>query len=198
MNAIIINFILVNLLEKNALMYKEPTLEEIKQGNNSSFSKMYEEYKAPFMAFTYKYGISEEDAIEIYQESIIALFENAVSGKLTELTSSVKTYVFSIGKYKVMEHLRASKKTTSLESFHLHDDYETIEIKETILTEKQKLLKLNFSKLGARCQNILEQFYLFGKTIAEIKAFENYENENTVKAQKSRCLKQLKQLITPH
>lgn len=178
-------------------MFIEPTLDKIKQGDNIAFTKMYEAYKDAFIAFAGKYGIGNEDAIEIYQESIIALFENAASGKLQELTSSVKTYVFSIGKYKILEFLRASKRTTHLESFHLKDDYETIEIKENVLTEKQRLLKLNFSNLGARCQNILEQFYLFGKTIAEIKEFENYENENTVKAQKSRCLKQLKQLITP-
>ncbi len=178
-------------------MFKEPTLENLRQGNNDAFASMYDEYKEPFIAFAQKYGITTENAIEVYQESVIKLYENIASGKLRELTSSIKTYLFSIGKYKIMEHLRATKKTQTFENvFQADDKIEELEYEENVLTEQQRLLKINFSKLGERCQNILEQFYLYGKTISEIVEQENYENQNTVKAQKSRCLKQLKTLIS--
>ena len=65
---------------------------------------------------------------------------------------------------------------------------------EQPLTENQNKLYTALNKIGTRCRNILELFYLQGLSIKEILATENYSSENTVKAQKSRCLKQLKEL----
>ena len=63
------------------------------------------------------------------------------------------------------------------------------------LTERQEKFKIAFEKLGENCQKIINLFYLDKKSIKQIKILGNYKNENTVKAQKSRCMKTLRELI---
>ncbi len=63
------------------------------------------------------------------------------------------------------------------------------------LTQEQILLRKYFKQLGEKCQQVLTLFYYRGLNIEEIVKQAGYNNANVVKAQKSRCLKTLKQLI---
>ncbi len=111
-------------------------------------------------------------------------------------TSSIKTYLFSIGKYKIYEHLRAQSKLNLVDDIlYEFDVVEELNIEEEHLTERQILIKENFKKLGNQCQLILELFYLKGQTLKDIKIIENYENTDVVKSQKSRCLRKLRTLM---
>jgi RNA polymerase sigma-70 factor (ECF subfamily) len=56
-------------------------------------------------------------------------------------------------------------------------------------------LKKYFDALGEKCQKILTLFYYQQYNIKEIMAEGNYNSENVVKSQKSRCLKTLKEAI---
>lgn len=176
-------------------MYREISIEELRSGNAAIYKEVYEIYREPFLAFAKAYAIPQHDLLDIYQEAMITLYENVMQGRLIELKSSLKTYVFSIGKYKIYETLRASNRMIPVADplSDLIDEH--IEMSETLLSSKQQKLKQKFKTLGERCQNILELFYLRGMSIKEIVHFESYENENTVKAQKSRCLKQLKTIV---
>ncbi len=171
-------------------------MQLLKSGNQNAYKALYDENRDAFLAFARKHRVTEDDAIDIYQEAHIVLYENIVNGKLTKLNSSLKTYVFSIGKYKIYERLRASKKLVLVDNeFQMNQWDEELEYDETTLNNQQKLLKEQLKNLGERCRNILELFYLDGLNIEEIRIKEKYGNANTVKAQKSRCLKQLKTLI---
>jgi len=76
------------------------------------------------------------------------------------------------------------------------EDYEELSFSDSPeLTQEQKLLYKYFKELGKKCQQVLTFFYYRGLRIEEIVQIGGYQNANTVKAQKSRCLKTLKQLI---
>lgn len=179
-------------------MLKDTLLDNLKSGDERAFQKIYEENRQAFIAFALKYGVSYGAIPDIYQDTLIILYENVTSGKLKTMTSSLRTYIFSIGKHKIMEHFRAEKKLVNAK---LNADFkeveESLDYEENTLTIRQQALKKHLNELGERCRNILELFYLNNLTISEIKETEGYENENSVKAQKSRCLKQLKKLMTP-
>jgi DNA-directed RNA polymerase specialized sigma subunit len=57
------------------------------------------------------------------------------------------------------------------------------------------LLQNNFKKLGEQCQKVLRLFYYEEKKLDAIQIELNYTNKDVLKSQKSRCLKQLKDLI---
>ncbi|WP_299761168.1 sigma-70 family RNA polymerase sigma factor [uncultured Dokdonia sp.] len=176
-------------------MKNEPSITTLRTGDPVAYQVIYEGYRDAFIGFASKYDIQQDTILDVYQESMLALYENVMSGKVKDFSSSIKTYLFGIGKLKLYEQLRAQKKMVLVDDFPEQGEIEEIETME--LTSQQKALKKHFQNLGDRCRNILELFYLNGLRIKEIMIAANYENENTVKAQKSRCLKQLKTMMNP-
>ena len=76
-------------------MIEEPTLEQLRTGDSEAYTKIYEAYRDSFLGYARKYELSEEDVLEIYQDSVVKLYENVMSRKLNKLTSSLKTYLFT-------------------------------------------------------------------------------------------------------
>lgn len=169
-------------------------LDKIAKNDRRALDKMYFGNRDAFLQYFKKYNIQDSDIEDIYQESITALYMNGVQGKISQLTSSLKTYLFSIGKNKAIDHLRKNKKVSEANDLAA-DEYEEIEIEKVQLTKQQKLLYLNFEKLGDSCKNILKLFYYRGYSIQDIVESEKYKDSNTVKSQKSRCIKQLRELV---
>lgn len=179
-------------------MVEDPPLENFRKGDDEALRKVYVEYRQPFLNYARKFQLDDDAILDVYQDSIIALHENLVRGKLKDLKSSLKTYLFGIGKHKVYAYLRKHKKTHLMENEQIPSESVPefdIEPERGFLTEKQEHIKKALEKMGGRCQNILELFYYRGLTIDEIRDCEGYENNNTVKSQKSRCLKNLKKMI---
>lgn len=181
-------------------MTDEHIFTGIIEGDNKVIREIYVTYRTSFLAYAQKFQIDNEAIIDIYHDAIIALHENIVSGKITDLNCSLKTYLFSIGKYKIYAHLRSQKQLRFIETEMPVDSIKEVDVASLLtddnkLSEQQEQLRQAIKKLGDRCRNILELFYYRGMKIGEIKKKENYQNENTVKSQKSRCLKKLKELI---
>ncbi|XLS29147.1 RNA polymerase sigma factor [Flavobacteriaceae bacterium M23B6Z8] len=161
---------------------------------------LYNKYRAPFLNFGRKYGLDEYALSDVYQEAFIALYKRGVNGKLNKVSSSMQTYLFGIGKFMIYDVLKKNSRQRSLENLLRNtEEEEEEEVVQTsaTLTNEQKLLQNSFKKLGEKCQQVLTLFYYRGLTIEEIVAHSGYENANTVKAQKSRCLRSLKQLVKP-
>ncbi|WP_299098512.1 sigma-70 family RNA polymerase sigma factor [uncultured Winogradskyella sp.] len=177
-------------------MEKEPTLKDLLKDKNNSFELLYKNYKDDFIAFGRKFSLKENEIIDIYQESFLTLYENLLNGKISEFTSSIKTYLFSIGKFKIYEYLRANSKLKIIDTpINEEITLDDLTLENELLSEREQLIKANFKKLGKKCQRILELFYFKGKTLNDIKEIENYDNTDVVKSLKSRCLRTLKQLV---
>jgi len=170
-------------------------ISAISQSDAKSLKPIYEEHEKAFVHFLKKYNISKHKAVEIFHDSLLAMHQQAISGKLDTVNSSFKTYLFAIGKYKAFNYLKKQKKDTVLElKIDIPDEVELPKEDENINIYQEQLYK-HFKKLGNRCQSMLINFYYKQLSIKEIQVLEDYESENTVRSQKSRCLKQLKKLI---
>lgn len=171
----------------------------IKQGDKSVLETIYVENRQAFLNFGLKYNLNKEAVLDIYQDAIIAFSDNVTNGKIGSINSSIKTYLFSIGKYMIYKKLKENNH--KLEMLNLDEnrlDYyiNSLEIIDKNNTDQQlKLIELSLDKLGEKCQTVLKLFYYNGLSLEEIQKRLNYENYNTVKSQKSRCLKNLKELI---
>ena len=78
------------------------------------------------------------------------------------------------------------------------ESFEKIEIIYDDYTEEEtdlqiKLLQKGLNKLGDQCKKVLELF-IMKKKLDEIQVELGYSNKDVLKSQKSRCLKQLKDL----
>ncbi|WP_109302593.1 RNA polymerase sigma factor [Aquimarina sp. AU474] len=175
--------------------------ESLKNGSDEAFKEVYQKNKSLFLSFARKYGLGQDDLLDIYQDSFITLYENIQDGKLVKLSSTLSTYLISIGKYKILDRLRKNKQNVNnelvLELANQKDDHlESFELETKELTPEEVLLEKYFNQLGEKCKAILVMFYYKKYSIREIMSAGKYNSENVVKSQKSRCLKTLKQLFT--
>ena len=75
------------------------------------------------IAFLRKHmGISQENAEDIYQDSCIALITNIRNGKLTELTTSLSSYLLQICKYQATHLFREQERI----KFFENDDFSKV------------------------------------------------------------------------
>ncbi len=172
-------------------------LKDLQSNDRLKLKALYNQYRAEFIGFGRRYSLDQDALSDVYQESFLALRKRAVQGKLDSIDSSMKTYLFGIGKFKIYDTIKAKKREISYESqLHLVDEeVQEIEIEtEPQLNEKQRLLRKYLKELGEKCRQVLTMFYYRGLSIKEIAEQAGYGNENVVKAQKSRCLKTLRQL----
>lgn len=169
-------------------------IEQLKQKDLKSLDKVYLTYKEEFFLFARTFSISEEDIEDVYQETVISFYENVQRGKLIKLTSSLKTYLFAIGKFKIYRQAQKNKLSYEDERFiHADEDIQTFEV--TMSSKRQKILIDALNALGGKCKKVLELFYYEGLTLDEIKDYMDYSSKDVLKSQKSRCLRQLKELV---
>ncbi|MFS4466482.1 RNA polymerase sigma factor [Maribacter sp. 2210JD10-5] len=172
-------------------------LKDLQSNDRLKIKALYNSYRSEFLGFGKSYNLNQDDLADVYQESFLALRKRAMQGKLDSVESTMKTYLFGIGKFKIYDALNKRKQEVPYEP-QLHavkDEIAEIEIEtEPQLTEKQSLLRKYIKELGEKCRQVLTMFYYRGLNIKEITEQGGYCNENTVKAQKSRCLKTLRQL----
>lgn len=167
------------------------TIAKLKIGDERILMEIYLANKTPFFLFAARYQLANDDVLDTYQDAIIALYENAKKGKIDDLKSSLQTYLFAIGKFMIFKKLKAQKELIAIDD-NISDNFEWIEIEEN---NQVNLLTTAIKKLGEQCQNVLRLFYYEEKKLDEIQSILNYSNKDVLKAQKSRCLKQLKDLI---
>lgn len=172
-------------------------LSEIKKGNDEALVKVYKLHRNNFIHWAIKaYEIEEERAADIFQDTLIILHRNVMKGKLVELSSSLKTYIYAIGKNLVRKSLQKDKK-------YIHNMDLMEHRSETFLYEKdkmesddrQKIVYKLLENMGEPCKSILRLYYFKSYSMESIAECLNYKSDDVVKTQKSRCLNELKKQV---
>ena len=132
-----------------------------------------------------------DEIFDIYQDAFLEFCNKIYTNKLNEasLTSTLKTYLFGIGKFKVMEANRKNNKTLELltEPPDMSDEEEP-----GFDIENEKLIQKAVNQIGEPCHTILVKQYWEDKSGEEIAAEMNYKNKDTAKTQKYKCIQKLK------
>lgn len=180
---------------------KNTVIEAIKRGDNKVLERLYNDNRQPFMVWVYQlYQCTEEDAVEIYQKAYTILYMNVRDGKLTELTSSVKTYLFSIGKNLVREKFRSKHNRT----VNLDDVSNTNAVQgqvdsgilDSYQEEHQKnMVQELLNEIGDPCQTLLKLMFIEGYSSEAVVHAMGYSDERVVRKRKSLCLKKLREMV---
>lgn len=169
-------------------------LDAFRNDNESDVARIYDQYRGDFIRFGIKcYGLDQSIAAEIYQDSFIAMYQNVKCGKLSKLTSSLKTYLFRIGVYKILNYKR------DCNNHHTQDidDYQdsVADCDSMAWSHKQEITYLAVSVMEEPCNTVLNLYYWKRKSMAEIAYVMNYRNEQVAKNRKSLCIKKLKEYL---
>lgn len=177
------------------------TLGKLREGDRKTLERIYDEFRESFCVWaTYTYQCSENEAVEVYQKAFTIFYFNIRNGKLTVLTSSLKTYLYSIGKNVFRENFRSRKKNTlSLDNedlrllekeesgmeYDILDAYDDVHLKSVA----HELLE----KVGDPCQTLLKLAFLKGYSTEAIVSAMGYSDERVVRKRKSLCIKKLRE-----
>jgi len=176
-----------------------PTDSEVVLGilNNSeeALNRLYTGYFPMVLQFILNNNGDEDDAKDVYQESIIILY-NKIRGGDFELTSKLKTYIYSVSRRIWLKKLaQHSKKTNNISEF---EDVIAVEVDVELHEEKE----IQFDKmdsalqhLGEPCKTIIQDFYINNLSMQDISEKFGYTNTDNAKTQKYKCLQRLKKLF---
>ena len=171
-------------------------LDYIRKNNRSremgkEIENLYELYKQPFILFAISnYPISKDTAIDIYQESFTAMYQNIRSGKYTERNVSLKTYLFEIGKHHIFKYINKEQKENDILQM-LASEWNVRQFPPEEWNEAQKIVSELLEEADTDCNKVLILYYRERRKMEEIARYMNYKTEQVAKNKKSSCLRRL-------
>ncbi len=175
-------------------------LQKLKNNDEGAYLKLYKIYKPSFISWIReRFNINEDEAVEIFQSTILSFFENIRRSKIDDLKSSLKTYIYAIGKNKAYESLRNQKRYQSLDLvIDEEEDMEhiaTIDFDSSTVNENRlETMKESLKELGSPCDQIITLFYFNRLSLEDIKSKFGYKSEGSIKSQKFKCMERLRKI----
>ncbi|MBX3101854.1 MAG: sigma-70 family RNA polymerase sigma factor [Bacteroidetes bacterium] len=166
--------------------------------NGWAFYYMQRYYFPSISYYIRSNGGTEEDAKDIIMDSIYALLYNIREGKyVAQDTTKLKTYFYSICKNKWKDYAKKRKNNmivSLLDGFEPEDDdaHYYVAYEDDVLNERQKVVAEVFQQATERCHRILSYFYYDNLSHTEIAEKMGYQNADTSKEQKKRCMGKLR------
>ena len=175
--------------------------EAIRGGAHQLIDRLYLDHRAAFVSFACRQlYATEEDAADCFQDAVIAFYKNIVSGRLEELTCSIRTYLFSIGKRLV--YRRNQRRNREAPTDHEAGRQPADELDWSLVDRyeqehNRELLETALDRLGDPCRTILTLFYYHHYPIDSIAESVGLPSPGATRVKKMRCLKELKKLVKP-
>lgn len=164
----------------------------IKESENEAIARVYREYRDLGTNWIQKnFPLDFQDALDIFQISVVALYDNVITGRLTELNVDIGTYLLSIVKNKSLERMRDDyKQQRSKSEYWTAFDSETVQ-DSTSNEFNFVLIEQLVKAMGDPCKMLLELYYYHNLSLEMIREKMNYASNDTVKTKKYKCMKRL-------
>lgn len=165
----------------------EEILKKIQKGDQAMVDFLYKKNYRMVISYIQKNSGTEEEAKDIFQESIVVFWQKAASGNLI-LTSKISTYIFSIAQNLWRKELDRKSRNSG----------EMIEISEETNHDREEKIKIihdSLNKIGSTCKELLAYYYFEDRSMNDIAQIMGFANADTVKSKKYKCKQELDRYI---
>jgi RNA polymerase sigma factor (sigma-70 family) len=170
-------------------------LKGLANNDSKAIETIYKENFQVILSLIINNNGSSDDARDVFQEAMIALYEKAQSQSFV-LTCRIQTYLYSVCRRLWLKRLQQNGR-------YLYDSdsvSETVAVEEDLEEHERKnaefaIMDRALSSLGEPCKSLLEAYYLQKKDMQEIAKEFRYTNADNAKNQKYKCLMRLKKLF---
>lgn len=185
-------------------MTNQEIFNHIEQGNSQSVLGFFFSFSKSFYYICKKQDkknlLSEHHLQTIFHDACILVYEKIESKKITllQMTSSVKTMTFGIGKNMAFEEVRSEENYHALHSFvetSLNDFFDKDEDDNFFKELQMKHLEKALPTLSLKHHALIVEGVIEEKSNAEIAKEQGYNSANAVSVEKLRALKALKNAI---
>jgi RNA polymerase sigma factor (sigma-70 family) len=180
----------VKTIEQEVLL-----LKGLAANDTDAIETIYRDNFSAIKAFIIKNNGYADDALDVFQEAMIVLFEKAKSGSFN-LSCQLQTYLYSICRRLWLKKLQKQNRfNPSLETIE-----EIVPVEDEIEYHEKKnndflFMESALQKIGEPCKSLLEAFYLEKKSMPELAEAFGYTNADNAKTQKYKCLMRLKKIF---
>ena len=154
---------------------------------------LYKKYYPMALSIVYQNNGTEEEAIDVFQDSIISFYES-IRNDVFRGDSSINTYLYSTIRNQWLTKLKRNKRTINLEGDSLEFQNFTEEKQISQEEFKSKITYL-LNQIGESCKNILINYYYENCSMKEIMQIMGFSTEKSAKSQKYKCMQKLIDLI---
>jgi RNA polymerase sigma factor (sigma-70 family) len=163
---------------------------------NNAIRYIYRQHSEAVSSFIIHYGGSEQDADDIFQETVVAFIDIVRKGKY-RMEASIRTFLASIARNYWFNELKKRGRSDHRDrQFEAGRDQDEADVGQQMAElERKRELRQLVEQLGDACRKVLLLFYYENLSMKEIVNHLPYENEQVVRNKKYKCLQQLTGLI---
>lgn len=168
-------------------------LQGLRTGNNEAMTALYKKYYNIVLKIVVNNSGTSDAAQDIYQETIIVLYENALKPGF-ELNCQLQTYIYSVAKRLWLKQLKKNGQTFLMkedEEGELADVSEDMSFYHQRENDFEKITH-SLESLGEPCATLIKDFYVQKMSMDDIAEKFGYTNADNAKNQKYKCLQRLK------
>jgi len=174
-------------------------IEGLKQDENKTLQDIYRLHRSGCTTWLQsQFSIRDDEALDIFQLSMIILYDTAMMGKVKSDSGDVKSYLYGIARNKAYEILRQNKKVMIAADSNVLLAYLADEAPDTQVEESLDRAAKALDILGDPCKSIIKMYYYMKNSMEEITQKLGYKNPDTTKNQKYKCLKRLQSIYFDH
>lgn len=170
-------------------------LEGLARNDQEIVESLYAAHYSMVQSLIINNNGSYDDARDIFQETMIVLYEKSKSGNF-ELNCQLKTYIYSVARRLWLKKLARNQRYVP----EVGNIAETVPVEEEVEQHQQlsndfDMMEQAMSGIGEPCKSLLEAYYLQKKSMTDIAARFGYTNADNAKNQKYKCLTRLRKLF---
>ena len=163
---------------------------------NDAILFIYQKYADQTSSFLIKYGANEQEAQDVFQETVVAFIDIVKKGTF-RMDAKIGTFLTAISKNIWFNEIKKKERSDFREKqFELNRDQVEADVSRHIdEREMKRQMRDLLYKLDENCRKILMLFYYENLSMKEIVDHLPYENEQVVRNKKSKCLQHLTGLV---
>lgn len=176
----------------------EIIIQQIQSGEqrlqNQALRQLYKAFYGLAEQIIVKNSGNSEDVPDVFQNALIIFFNKAKKPDF-QLSSSIKTFLYSICRNLWLMELRKNKRNTTLEDHHEYIPTEENIFETLVVNEKKKLIIHLLKQMGESCRKVLEMFYFRKMKMVQIQKAMGYGSEQVAKNKKRACMVRLRKMV---
>ncbi|HUI11470.1 MAG TPA: sigma-70 family RNA polymerase sigma factor [Bacteroidota bacterium] len=168
-------------------------IDRIRKGEEDALLELYRDQRRAVESLVVRGGGRREDADDVLQEALVALWENVRTGRFS-LSARLGTYIYATAKHIWFRRRARGRREIAGEAVDPPDGGES-PLEEAISEEEASIVRRALDELGEPCRTILLMFYWEEEPMESIAARLGMANADTVKSRKYQCKKALGELV---
>lgn len=186
--------------DRQPALTDDELLTGLANGSDEALTQLYRRYFPMVLHLITTNNGNEDDAKDIYQETLVVLYEKVRAGSF-DLHSQLKTYIYAVGRRLWLKQL-AQKSRYMVRDIDVDATDATAagQVGDDLVDHEERnrqfeLMGESLGRLGEPCRTLLEDFYIRHLSMQDITEKFGYTNADNAKTQKYKCLMRLKRLF---